>query len=143
MTRKEKETLLLAVLDLKAGDMIEVLGPVICKGCRFYNIVEKETYYTLVPIISDENSFDISDGNIFDIFALVYWDFKKVKQKKRKGDLTCNETVCEDCPLNANRCQLPMDKDTIYDILEKTNEVYPMPDKVYEAYRSVLDEEVE
>lgn len=68
---------------------------------------------------------------------------EKIVSKRKKGELKCSDFVfCYECPLRTLRCD-NRTKDVLYDILESTNKHYKLDTRLYEAYKQVLDDEVE
>lgn len=72
---------------------------------------------------------------------------KKVKAfeiiKKKKGNLICNEYICDKCPLQPLKCNMVDLGDSLYDGLDKIKEHRGLDDRVYSLFKEILDEELE
>lgn len=127
MTRKEKQKLVLDVLELKVNDVIEMVGSI--------GTVERLT------ILEEDKGYILKgEGYFFNIDTLINYDFKKVILKK--GELLCKKVNCVKCPLDSLRCCFTS-TDTLYNVLEKSAKTYKLPEKIYKLYKEILDEEVE
>ena len=58
------------------------------------------------------------------------------------GEKKC-DSKCKECPLRHLICRvLENNGYTLFEIFDKINELYEMPDKVFEAYKEILEQEV-
>ena len=131
MTRKEKEKILLDGLGLKVGDVVEITYNKEKNEIEQFEIKEYMNKHYLLH----RNNIEVSIGE------LILFDFTKIVPKKKKGNLICNECVCDKCPLLPLKCNMVAYGDTLYDGLDKIKEYLDL--RVYEAYKQVLDDEVE
>lgn len=132
MTRKQKEKMVLDTLGLKVGDVVELTYFDAPNEPYIYKIIEEDERYALEAEVNDLRSIGI----------LLYYDFTKLIPKKKKGQLLCGEIHCQNCPLFLLKCHND-GSDVLYDILESTNKYYKLDTRIYEAYKSILNDEVE
>lgn len=130
MTRKEKEKLLINALGLKVGDIINL---------NFYG-----DYINNLRVVEEEDRYKLygeCEYHKINISILIVHDYNTVK--KTKGELKCSSfESCHKCPLYTLHCENGL-KDHLYDILEATKDYYKLDPRIYEAYKSVLDDKVE